>query len=252
MKICSLYSGSSGNCYYIEAQGAKILIDAGRNARALCTSLESIGASIENIDAIFITHEHIDHICALGTISKKYHIPIHATEKCAQAICEKYESAAPVLYTHEPLFSVSVGDLLISSFLTSHDCVCPVGYCFSSDGFRAGLLTDSGIVTNSAAESLKGCSTVIIEANHDINMLKNGVYPYYLKERVASRFGHLSNDTCARFASYLAENGTKSFLLAHLSAENNSPELAFNTVSSALDGYACEIKVSSPKDPVFI
>ena len=245
LKICSLYSGSKGNCLFVGSERAKILIDAGKSARTLASELVGIGERIEDVDAIFITHEHTDHVSALGTLAKYYHIPIHATTGCARELDRKYDGLFECLVPHPPAFSETVGDITLSSFRTSHDSACAVGYKFTTDcGFSAGLMTDSGIVTNAAAAALAGCDAVVLEANHDAEMLKNGPYPYYLKERVASRFGHLSNELSARFAAYLAEQGTKAFLLAHLSPENNTPALALEAVSAALAGKDCRVSVA--------
>lgn len=245
LKICSLYSGSKGNCLFVGSERSKILIDAGKSAKALVAELSKIGERIEDIDAIFITHEHTDHVSALNTLSKHYHIPIHATTGCARELDRKYNALYDDLVFHNATFSEQVGDILVSSFRTSHDSACSVGYKFLHDtGFSAGIVTDTGIVTNASAEALSGCSAVVLEANHDPAMLKNGPYPEHLKDRVASRYGHLSNELSARFASYLAENGTKCFLLAHLSEENNLPELAYNTVSTALLGRDCTVSVA--------
>lgn len=245
IKICSLYSGSKGNCLFVGSERAKILIDAGKSARTLAKALADIGESIEEIDAIFITHEHTDHVSALGTLAKYYHIPIHATSGCARALDRKYSGLYDCLVPHSPVFEETIGDITVSSFRTSHDSACSVGYKFTTDsGFSAGIMTDSGIVTNSAAEALLGCRAVILEANHDLEMLKNGPYPYYLKERVASKLGHLSNTLSARFAAYLVDNGTESLLLAHLSEENNVPSLALATVCGALEGKKCAVAVA--------
>ena len=212
-----------------------MLIDAGKSARTLTSSLSDIGVCPSTVDGIFITHEHSDHISALSTLSKKYGIPIHAPEKTANELSKIGGHMLGCLSGHEPIFSVRIGDLTVESFRTSHDSVCSVGYRIKSEGGDSlGIMTDTGIVTNSAAAALIGCRRVVLEANHDIEMLKNGPYPYYLKERVASRFGHLSNDLSARFAAYLEAEGTEGFLLAHLSAENNTPELALSTIGGAL------------------
>ena len=251
-KICSLYSGSSGNSLYVESREARILVDAGRSARALKLALEEIGVDIESIDAIFITHEHIDHTSALSTLSKKYGIPIHATDGCAMELSARSESARPFINPHPPVFEVTVGDLTVSSFRTSHDAACPVGYKFTAEGFEdAGVMTDTGIVTNSAAAALCGCRDIVLESNHDRQMLADGPYPYSLKERVGSRFGHLSNELSARFSVYLADKGAKSFLLAHLSGENNTPELALAAHKATAD-RGCSIKAASPCRPTFL
>ena len=245
-RIVSLYSGSGGNSTFIRIGDIALLIDAGKSARALCRALDEIGEDIENISAIFITHEHTDHVSALATLSKHYHIPIHATIGCARALERKIGDLYDCLVPHDPHFEVETYDILVTSFRTSHDSACAVGYKFSTDaGFSAGIVTDTGIVTNATAEALLGCNAVVLEANHDLEMLKNGPYPEYLKDRVASKYGHLSNDLSARFAAYLAEHGTKSFLLAHLSEENNLPELALSTVQKALLGSDCAVSVAS-------
>ena len=251
-KICSLYSGSSGNSLYVESREARILIDAGKSARALRLALDEIGVSIESIDAIFITHEHIDHTSALSTVSKKYGIPIHATDGCAMELSARSESVRPFIISHPPVYEVTVGDLTVSSFLISHDAACPVGYKFTAEGFEAaGVMTDTGIVTNSAAAALCGCRDIVLESNHDRQMLADGPYPYSLKERVGSRFGHLSNELSARFSAYLAENGAKSFLLAHLSGENNTPKIALAAHEPTAD-RGCSVRVASPCAPTFL
>lgn len=253
LKICSLYSGSKGNCLFVGSERAKILIDAGKSARTLVSELSAIGESIEDVDAIFVTHEHTDHVSALVTLSKHYRIPIHATVGCARALDRKYNGLYDSLVPHDPAFCETVGDILVSSFRTSHDSACAVGYKFTHDsGFTAGLMTDTGIVTNAAAEALLGVEALVLESNHDIEMLKNGPYPEYLKDRVASRYGHLSNGLSARFAAYLAEHGTKSFLLAHLSEENNLPELALRTVTEALSDYECTVGVATQNGAVYL
>ena len=235
LKIYSLYSGSEGNSLYVEGEGARILIDAGKSAKALTASLVTIGVCPSELDGIFITHEHTDHVSALATLSKKFGVPIHAPAATVNELMKKNCIVSHCLIPHEPLFSVTVGDITVRSFLTSHDGVCPVGYRVESEGGDVfGHMTDTGIVTNSAAAALEGCRRVTLEANHDPDMLRNGSYPFYLKMRVASKFGHLENSLSARFAAYLESKGTEGFMLAHLSRENNTHELALNTVSAAL------------------
>lgn len=251
IKVCSLYSGSKGNCILVRSERARILVDAGKSARTLVYALASLGESIDNIDAIFITHEHTDHVSALSTLSKHHHIPIHAPTGTVRALDRKYDGLFDCLVPHAHVFEETVGDIAISSFKTSHDAANAVGYKFTAEsGFSVGIMTDTGIVTNAAASALLGCSAVVLESNHDIGMLENGPYPDHLKARVASRLGHLSNDVAARFATYLADNGTEHFLLAHLSEENNAPSLALAAVSSALDGRECTIRVASQYDTV--
>ena len=252
--ICTLFSGSSGNCIYIGGSRTKILIDAGKNAKAVCTALEHIGISPSEIDAIFITHEHSDHISALRVLTNKYGIQIHAVAPCAECIASSLGAKSEYVVFHtDPVYTVEVGDLTVSSFRTSHDSACAVGYKIDTeDGRSFGVATDTGIVTRGTGNALTGCEAVVIECNHDPDMLRDGPYPYYLKERIASRYGHLSNGDCARFVAYLAEHGTTHFLLAHLSRENNTPRLALETVRAAVPDESVKIRVASPDLPTFM
>ena len=253
LRICSLYSGSTGNCTYIASEKAKILVDAGKSARSLCLALRDIGSDISEIDAIFITHEHTDHVSALETLSKKHHIPIHAPKRCADHISARGTATSSCVVPHPPLFSVELDGITVSSFLTSHDSLCPVGYkVVSCDGESCGIATDTGMVTVSTADALKGCHSVVLECNHDKRMLAVGSYPPHLKDRIASAVGHLSNDDCAKMAAYLSENGTSSFILAHLSEENNTKELALSTVRQAVPDEKISILASDPDTPVFM
>lgn len=249
IKVCSLYSGSKGNCTLVKSERARILVDAGKSARTLACVLGSLGESIADVDAIFITHEHTDHVSALTTLSKHYHIPIHAPVGTVRALDRKYDGLFDCLVPHPAVFEEVVGDITVSSFRTSHDAAESVGYKFTApSGFSVGIMTDTGIVTNAAAAALLGCHAVMLESNHDIGMLENGPYPDHLKARVASKYGHLSNDIAARFAAYLADGGTERFLLAHLSEENNTPALALDTVISALGDRNCTVKVAPQYD----
>ena len=251
--VCTLFSGSSGNCVYVSGERAKILIDAGKSAKAVCTALENVGVSINEIDAIFITHEHVDHTSALRVLTKRHGIPVHTVAGCAACISSCCPERSDCVVAHEPVYSVTVGDLTVSSFRTSHDSACAVGYKITTeDGRTFGVATDTGIVTRGTGNALTGCEAVVLECNHDPEMLRKGPYPPYLQERISSRFGHLSNGDCARFAAYLAEHGTTHFLLAHLSRENNTPDLALNTVRSAVPGEDIRIRVASPDSPTFM
>ncbi len=258
-KICSLYSGSKGNCTFISAGGANILIDAGRSAKCLCQSLEKIGVSPESIDAILITHEHTDHVSALTTFSHKYNADIHillssAKKKFYGLRDEKLFSK--MIFHDTPSFEITVGDLKINSFPTPHDSCGSVGYRFSFDDngktVHIGFATDIGYVSDEVRDSLLGCESVVIESNHDEIMLMEGNYPYELKLRIRSKKGHLSNTECAAFSSMLALNGTKNIMLAHLSEENNIPEIAYNESLCAIADASVRLVVASPADPVWL
>lgn len=252
VKIYTLYSGSSGNSAFVRVGDTAILIDAGRNAKALRVALAEIGEDISNINAIFITHEHSDHISALDVISKKNDIPIYITSQSAQ----KFPADSPVrmrLVEREIVFSEDIGEIHISSFPTSHDSLMSIGYKIEftdDDGVHSiGYATDTGYISNNIRSALLGCEAVVLECNHDVDMLMRGPYPYELKRRVASNKGHLSNDACAEFSLDLVKNGTRAILLAHLSRENNEPSIAFDTVGSAISGFDVNLRVAEPFAP---
>lgn len=245
----TLFSGSSGNCIYIKHKDTEILIDAGKSCGAIEKALNSLGTSLCNISAIFLTHEHSDHTSALEMISKKHGIIVNMTSPSYENLVkggtflERYADMQSVVYEKK------IGTLCVNSFPVPHDSKQNVGYLISSPSSTFGVATDIGHLTVTIGDSLSQCKQVIVESNHDIRMLENGPYPPYLKERILSPNGHLSNDSCARFASYLCDHGVRQLTLAHLSKENNTPELAFRTTRSALDGYGFEnvaLKVASP------
>lgn len=253
-KIYVLYSGSGGNSAFIRVGKSAILIDAGKSARALCNALCAIGESIDSVDAIFITHEHTDHVSALEIISKKKNIPIYMTELSARRFDAHPDSPVHMRLCRMDIeFSVEVGEMRISSFRTSHDSRMSVGYRIEfKDGdsiCAIGYATDVGYVSEDVRRGLCGCEAVVIESNHDENMLMTGPYPRELKQRVASRRGHLSNRECAELALSLAQSGTRGFMLAHLSKENNEPELAYEEVARAVCGCCAGVFVAHPDDP---
>lgn len=251
IEVYTLYSGSSGNSTFIRADRDAILIDAGKSCAALVRGITSAGGVISDIRAVFVTHEHRDHVSALEVAAKKYGMPIHITEDSLRELSGGYlhDCAVP----HPPLFSVDVGPMTVRSFLTHHDSVMSVGYTVDFDGsdIRLGLLTDTGHVSDDMVDALFGCTHVIIESNHDIGMLTRGPYPFFLKERILSANGHLSNDDCASIACRLQSQGTHAFTLAHLSRENNTPDMAYRAVRAALDGAGqpFSLNVALPDSP---
>lgn len=258
-KICCLYSGSKGNSTFVSAGGANILIDAGRSAKALCSALKSIGVNIDDIDAIFITHEHTDHISALQVLTHKHKIPIHMLINSAQifnGLCDERLCECLALYRGNS-FETQIKGLKIKAFPTPHDSRAAVGYRLEfagEDGESIALAvsTDTGYVTDAMRENLSGCAAVVIESNHDLQMLRDGPYPYELKQRIRSKKGHLSNSDCATLAAELYESGTEHIMLAHLSEENNLPELAFNEVFTAIADEKFDLKVARQDEPVWL
>lgn len=244
--VYTLFSGSSGNCVYIKSGETEILIDAGMSARAIKAALNAIGTDISAIDAIFITHDHIDHVKALDVLMKKYDIPVHMTAETAEVCIHDTESGlARNAVLHTPEFTYDLKNMSILSFRTPHDSAMSVGYIIDTvGGKRIGLATDIGYVSDDMKRLMRGCSAVILEANYDEFMLMNGPYPYNLKKRIQSDRGHLSNAESAGFAVELAAAGVRDIMLAHLSKENNTPELAYGSVYMELSRCGFENSVN--------
>lgn len=246
-----LYSGSDGNAALLCAAGHAVLIDAGRNAKCLCAALCEAGTDPDSLDAIFITHEHRDHTAALDVFVKHHPVPVHITERSAQKILPRLgEALKDQLVIHPPLYTVDVGPFTFSSFPTSHDSAQSVGFRITvREGEKSHLIgyaTDLGTITPAVEAGLCGCESVVLECNHDEEMLMEGPYPYDLKLRIASPKGHLSNRDCATFATHLATNGMKRLLLAHLSEINNLPDLALAEVRSALADTGVRVEAAAP------
>lgn len=240
LSLISVFSGSSGNCTAIHCNEDTILFDAGRSSRAIERGLCERGISPESVRAVFITHEHTDHISALAVFTKKYRIPVYAACGTADAIACK---CCGELYRMPQIFETVIGNMTVRSFPTSHDARCSVGYRVDVFGTSVGIATDTGIVTPAMRTALSGCAAVLLESNHDPQMLKCGPYPPELKKRVASRLGHLSNKKSSEFAAELALSGTRKFILAHISKENNLPELALASIRKALESIAPEAQI---------
>ena len=252
IRVFSLYSGSTGNSFLISAPGGALLIDAGKSAKRLCQSLNEVGVSPDDLLAVLITHEHSDHISALPVFLKKHPIPVHLPQGCFYRL-EKEPTVAPHLHPHPSGSTEEIGGMRITSFATPHDSNASVGYRIEiplgeDKIFRLGYATDIGYVTDTVENSLCGCDAVILESNHDPEMLRTGPYPYQLKTRIASRKGHLSNGDSALLASRLCAGGTKSLMLAHLSAENNTPELAFDECFCAVGDAGVTICIAHPEE----
>ena len=244
MKFCTLSSGSSGNCAVIKSGNTAILIDAGISMRRIKQGLAEIGLLPEDISAILVTHCHTDHISGIKMMSKYYHLPILAPRITAGMLSSACPEAGPYIRYFEPDRPFHVEEIDVTPFRTPHDAYDSVGYILSAEGKRLAYITDLGHIPDSVLESVLGADAAIIESNHDIEMLKNGPYPYPLKMRILSESGHLSNEACGKLAIRLAESGTKTLLLAHLSRENNTPSLAYETVRKCLDENGCCVNLS--------
>jgi phosphoribosyl 1,2-cyclic phosphodiesterase len=240
--FCSLFSGSSGNAIYIASGNAKILIDCGVSGKRIAASLASIDVDASQIDAILVTHEHRDHTHAIGIMSRRYNIPIYANENTWTGMENEIGNIKPdnkrYFNTHEDF---CIKDICIHPFSIPHDAAEPVGYNFYIDNTKLTLATDIGHVNAELTSYLEGSQMILIESNHDTEMLKCGSYPYYLKQRILGARGHLSNEAAGELAAHLATKGTTRFLLGHLSKENNFPQLAYQTVYNALESRKIKV-----------
>ncbi len=250
-RICTLFSGSKGNCTYIETPEAKFLIDMGKNCKAVCAALASIGVDPDALDAVFITHEHRDHIDALSVFCKHHPLPIHVQGASAARISDSAPHLADLLrvYPDAASCAVRIGDVTVQAFKTPHDSRASVGYRITLEGDAPTTIayaTDIGYVTPEILQNLLGCESVVLESNHDPDMLMDGPYPYDLKLRIRGKKGHLSNEDCASLAAQLYASGTKNILLAHLSEQNNTPRLAFHETFTAIADTEFNLRVADP------
>ncbi len=242
IRVFTLFSGSGGNCHYVKCGDTHLLFDAGKNAKAIISSLQSIGADISDISSIYITHEHSDHTAALRVLKKKNpDISFACHPLCADAIERTGTDMSDVRAIYEGE-SLSEGNVRVHAFRVPHDSAACLGYRIeyeAADGVKKiGIATDIGCLTCDIADGLLGCEHVIIESNHDPDMLRDGPYPEVLKARIFSAGGHLSNNSCAKLCAYLSEHGTKSFMLSHISKENNSRDLALSVTRAGVGADA--------------
>lgn len=236
LKFCPLFSSSSGNSVYIGDNDGGILVDVGRSARQTDLMLQNIGVDVDTIKGIFITHEHTDHICGLSVFAAKHQIPVYAAPGTLLALKQKGVLTEKHIDIALNTDDIDLAGLNIKPVRTSHDCADGRGYIVTGcDGVtRAAVATDTGYVSPDLLSAITGAKMVYIESNHDVGMLRTGPYPYPLQKRILSNIGHLSNDACADTLRALVNKGTTHIVLAHLSRENNTPQLAFNTAVDAL------------------
>lgn len=258
-KLCALASGSTGNSTYISTSGGDIIVDAGISCKAILAAAEKTGADISRLKAIAVTHSHTDHIKGLKAFLSKTKIPVIASAQTLEFLSAQNIISATTDVICADNGSIVLDDISVKIFPTSHDSVGSGGYVITlPDTRRVAVCTDLGIITDSIRENLLGCEAVLIESNHDIEMLKRGPYPAQLKLRILSEEGHLSNNACAAELPALVKSGTTRIMLGHLSLENNTPLLAQSASRATLGaiGAVCDqdyiLRVAGPKIPEVI
>jgi len=237
MTVTTLASGSSGNCTLVSEGDTHILVDAGISCRRIVNCLRELEIAPEQLSGICITHEHTDHICGLTTLTKKYRVPIYTTGGTGRQLCYRIAFIEDLIHDFQPGACFQVGGLTVESFATLHDTAQPCGFALSNGSRKAAVVTDLGVVTDEVMDGIQGANLLVVEANHDIEAVKSGPYPYYLKQRILGEWGHLCNEAGAALARSAAQSGAHTVVLAHLSAENNTPAMARNAAQAALAGW---------------
>lgn len=259
MRFCSLFSSSSGNSTFIGSAKTGILIDAGVSTKRLREALVSKEIDPSSLGGIFITHEHSDHIKGMRILASTFNIPVYASAGTMDFLEENGHVTSKFPFEVIDAKGVEIGDIFVKAFRTPHDSADSCGFQISfSDGQKAAIATDTGCITDEMRENIVGCNLVMLESNHDVGMLQNGPYPYYLKRRILSDRGHLSNECCAEFVKELVQKGTSRIFLGHLSDENNFPDLALQTSLAALseigavNGRDCILSVNKKENDLGI
>ncbi|MGE5544675.1 MAG: MBL fold metallo-hydrolase [Bacillota bacterium] len=239
MQIQILASGSSGNAIFFELGHTRLLIDAGISARRIERGLASIGIKAGDLDAILITHEHTDHISGVEVLARKHHLPVYARPRTWNML--RFKDKLDRDCRWELPDSMGIGQVEVVPFPISHDAADPVGFCLYYHRSKYVVATDLGVVTPVVREAMAYADTVVLETNHDLDMLNSGPYPFYLKRRISSAVGHLSNSDAADLLTGIPRKSSMQVFLAHLSRQNNLPELAERTVSQRLQEHGCEV-----------
>ncbi|MFQ5645617.1 MAG: MBL fold metallo-hydrolase [bacterium] len=234
LKVFMLASGSGGNSILVQSGRTSLLIDAGLSGSEIIRRLESCGCLPERVKAILVTHEHSDHIKGVGILARKYRIPVYLTEATYQASVDIIKEI-PRRLRFFPNRPFPIGDIVAEAFPLSHDAVDPVGFILNCRGHKLGIATDLGFATELVKQKLKGCQTLVIESNHDPEMLKTGPYPWYVKQRVRGRQGHLSNHDALELLKELVHDGLQDLVLAHISETNNHYQLVEKNISALLE-----------------
>lgn len=242
MKIITLSSGSSGNCIYLESDKTKLLIDCGLSGKLAVSLMESVGINPYELNAIFVTHEHIDHIKGVGILSRKYNLPIFANEATWLAMQSKIgKISANNINVFKSNTFFYYRDLDIQNVSTYHDAKDPVFFIFYQRNQKISILTDTGIVSNYIVDCVRNSDVLILESNHDIDMLENGPYTYDLKMRIKSDKGHLSNDLASNIMEKIVEGNGEHLILGHLSKNNNTEILARDNMKNSLESKGLKV-----------
>ncbi|MEG2118829.1 MAG: MBL fold metallo-hydrolase [Pseudoflavonifractor sp.] len=234
LELCTLASGSSGNCLLMTDGATHILVDAGISARRISSGLRELGIQPGDLTGILITHEHSDHIAGLTTLLKQLTVPVYTSRATGRQLCYRIPAMECYLHDFEPGDGFELGSMGVESFPTPHDAAGSVGYAVRCGCRKAAVVTDLGEVTQAVRDGIRGADLLVAEANYDTEMLRSGSYPYYLKQRIAGDHGHLSNEAGGALARAAVEAGAHTVVLAHLSAENNAPGVAHNAVHACL------------------
>lgn len=251
LRTCTLGSGSSGNATFVATDAVRVLFDAGLSCRQIELRLDRIGEDYHALDAVVVSHEHTDHVQGLEVLARKSDVQVYVTRLTANALT--WKKTAPTLIPFEAGREFSIGDLEIETFTVSHDAIDPVGFCIRNRDRKLSIATDLGYVTDSVRHHLLGSDTLVIESNHDLEMLKSGPYPWDLKQRVMSRSGHLSNSAVAEYLSNDWDRRAGTIVLAHLSGNNNHPTIAEMDAQKALESVQAsrsKVLVASQHEPL--
>ena len=252
-EVFMLFSSSKGNCCLVKNGSEAFLIDAGVSAKRIEAALREVGTDPASLRAVFLTHEHSDHIAGLNQLCKRYGLPVYAPPGCVEPLSKLCPDAFPFVQAFEPGTVVNLERSRIYAVATPHDAAGSVGFRMDLSGELMGYFTDIGYLTASILRALSGCHRVVIESNHDVDMLRCGPYPEPLKRRILGEYGHLSNAACASLLPHLPAYGTKRILLAHLSEQNNTPAIAYEESASrlreTLSAGTVTLSVAAPAGP---
>ena len=249
VKFCVLASGSSGNSALVVTEKARVLVDAGLSLRELTRRMAMVGERPDQLSAVVITHEHSDHVAGLATLARKHSVPVYLTRLAAPRI--DWGEFTPALEAFQAGCRLSIGDIEIDSFSIPHDSIDPVGFCLRAQGIKIAVVTDLGYIPDSIHFHVDGAHVLLMEANHDLEMLRVGPYPWSVKQRVMSRMGHLSNLSRCEFLRDRFDDSTPHLILGHLSEQNNHPEIVRAMAAAALEerGLTTTLEVATQSEP---